>query len=268
MGWGVPNSEHRVLNWEEYIEAAKNRYGRGGTKSVRYLHGRVHKNDLIWTRDTNGIYYLARVQMEWEYVPNQDAIDADIVNLVRCQHIYKMAVDEVPGKIVASFRAPKTIQAIRSHTVATYSKLLWNNYSGEQRYSLDALADANIWAFLDDKSTEDAVAIFLQTRGWLLVPGSRHADTMKYEYVLVHRETHQRAVVQVKSGNTPLNTDEWSRIATEAEVMAILFQSSGNWVGAEHANVQRIDPDTMHEFLIHNRELLPKSIAQWLKPLR
>ena len=268
MGWGVPEPEGPTLTWDQYIEAAENHYGNGGVSNVRYMSENVQEDDLLWTRDTVGAYYLARVESHWEYLATEESLKADIVNFVRCQEIHRLEVDEVPGKVVACFRPPRTIQAMRDPTVAAYSRLLWNLRSDAGHYPLDDGDIADIYAFLDDKSTEDAVAIYLQTKGWLIIPGSRKADTMSYEYILIHKDTKKRAVVQVKTGNSQLDRDKWSDIASHlrgshGDVRAILFQSYGEYTGSEHSNVDCINPDELRNFIFRNRDLLPRSIAHW-----
>ena len=268
MGWGVSEREALALSWEEYAQAAEDHYGNGGISNVRYMKENVCEDDLLWTRDTNGVYYLARVESGWEYLATDESRDADIVNFVRCQAIHRLEVDEVPGKVVACFRPSRTIQAMRDRTVAAYSRLLWNLRTDSQHYPMDDQETADIYAFLDDKSTEDAVAIFLQTKGWLIVPGSRKADTMSYEYILIHRDSKERAVVQVKTGSTPLDRDEWSGIASQQRrspdnARAILFQPYSNYTGSEHRNVECIPPQDLWKFMVQNPDLLPKSIAHW-----
>ena len=272
MGWGLTQAE-TALNWDEYHEAAEAHYGHADLASVRYLHDNVQQDHLIWTRDTAGIYYLARVEAPWQYLANDHAVEADIVNVVSCQ-IRRLQVDEVPGKVVACFRPPRTIQAICDNTIAAYSRLLWNLYAGTQHYPAEEQPIGDIFALLDDKATEDAVAIILQLKGWLLVPGSRPANNMGYEYILIKRDTGQRAVVQVKTGYTPLNRDRWAMFAThlnegqDANNKVFLFQSYGNYTGAEHSSVECIDPNALREALMANRSLLPRSIGHWIDFVR
>lgn len=272
MGWSLPQAEPD-LNWEEYHEAAVAHYGHANLANVRYLYDNVHEDHLIWTRDTAGIYYLARVVGPWQYVANDQSIEADIVNLVPCQ-IHRLQVDEVPGKVVACFRPPRTIQAIRDNTISAYSRLLWNLYAGFSHYPPEEQPIQDIFALLDDKATEDAVAIYLQLNGWLLVPGSRQANNMGYEYILIHRDTGQRAVVQVKTGHTALNQDNWAMFAanlnegTDANTRVFLFQSYGNYTGAQHQSVQCIDPDELRDFLFDQGVLLPRSIRYWVDFVR
>ena len=262
MGWSVEETGKSRLSWDEYIVAAEKNPEYKNVQSVRYLHREVKENDLIWTRDTIGRYYLARVISPWEYLANEESLQVDIVNFCRCEKILRIPVDAVPGKIVASFRPGRTIQAIRNPpTMITYSQLLWNDISGTNQYAPQFPEDPDIYTFLDDIETENAVAIYLQKHGWLYLPASRQPDTMGYEYILINRDTFDRAVVQVKTGDTTqLNRDDFSGFGERV----FLFQSYGNYTGAEHGHVECIAPDVLCTFLFNKRDILPQSIKRWV----
>ena len=86
-------------------------------------------------------------------------------------------------------------------------------------------------------------------------------DTMGYEYILINRDTFDRAVVQVKTGDTTqLNRDDFSGFGERV----FLFQSYGNYTGAEHGHVECIAPDVLCTFLFKNRDILPQSIKRWV----
>ena len=261
MGWAVAGGAQ--LDWDDYSAAAEQMYEYKELQSVRYLHREVEVNDLIWTRDTMGRYYLGRVTSPWEYLATPDALQADIVNICRCELI-GVGADAVPGKVVASFRGGRTIQAIMSENVDIYSQLLWNRCSNTNQYAPQFPPNPDIYTFLDDIETENAVAIYLQMDGWLYLPASRQPDTMGYEYILINREEpFERAVVQVKTGNTTqLNQDDFADF-TET---VFLFQSYGNYVGAQYPHVECIDPEDLREFLFDfdNQDILPQSIRRWV----
>ena len=263
MGWSVDHTGKSNLSWEEYIGMAERKYGRKEMMVVRYTKNNVKENDLVFTRDENGVYYLGRVTSPWEYLGNNESIKADMVNFFRLENLYPLSPDEVPGKVVACFRPSRTIQAIRNSRVINYSKLLWNKYTKSQRYPLDKNLRLNIFDCLDDKLTEDIVTVYLQTKGWLFVPGSRKKYTMKIEYFLINKESGELAVVQVKSGNTHLNRDEWSNNASKLQAKAILFQANGNYQGNNHQNVECIDPQKIMDFIDREQSIFPKEITHW-----
>ena len=84
---------------------------------------------------------------------------------------------------------------------------------------------------------------------------------MGYEYILINRKTFEIAVVQVKTGDTPLDRGYQSKIKTEK---IFLFQSYGKYTGSDYDQVECIDPDVLRTFLFNNRRLLPQSIKRWV----
>ncbi len=258
MGWPIELSS---LEWAEYESQATEIYGKGKFNSVKYLKRNIKENDLLWTRDTKGNYYLAKTLSEWEYLPNQEALDADIINVVRCNLIEVPSVDDVPGKVIACFRPARTIQAIRDATTADYSKYLWNKISNTNFFSFPEKQFDNVFSFLDSEETEEIVFIYFQINGWVVVPNSRKVDTMNYEFYLINKKTKEKAIVQVKTGHTSLSPKEW---VTKKEKV-FLFQSNNKYnEEAPSTNIVCLSPIEIKEFMYSNRELLPSNINHWL----
>ena len=257
VGWQT-YSEKRISTWEEYESEAKLKHTK--ISKVRYLKNNVRKDDLIWTRNRSGEYYLAKVDSEWEYLTSIRACEADIVNVVRCKILKVPSVDDTPGKVVACFRASGTMQRIRDESAVIYSQYLWNILSQSNCYQFLPSQAGNVFSFLTSEQAEDIIFIYLQTKGWIVIPHSRKADTMAYEFVLIHGETKERAVVQVKTGHTPLNTNEWR----DATHKVFLFQTDGNYLGGEHRSVVCVQPAEILAFMQTHRALLPSSISHWL----
>jgi hypothetical protein len=257
VGWQT-YSDKAISTWDEYETEASQHHD--DLSRVRYLKNYVKKNDLIWTRCTSGHYYLAKVASEWEYFTNDRAKDADIVNVVRCEILKVPQIDAVPGKVVACFRPTRTIQEIADEQMHQYSQYLWNTLSGTSYYPLAKNVGGSVFPFLGSDTIEDVIFIYLQTKGWLVVPNSRKADTMSFEFYLIHRETRERAVVQIKTGNTALNTDEWR----DWSERVFLFQSNGLYFGESHPSVVCIQPAEIEAFMLTNRDLLPASTLYWI----
>lgn len=258
LGWQT-ETQNNDASWEEYEAEAIEKYGNNNLSRVRYLKNKLKKNDLVWTRDTEGHYYLGKVRSEWEYYSNAEARDADIVNIVRCKLIKVPSVDDVPGKVVASFRPSRTIQAIRDETTSDYSKYLWNKLSGVEFYPLSNENCKNVFSFLGSEETEDMVFIYLQEQGWIVIPNSRKADTMSYEFYLVNRKTGEKAIVQVKTGHTAL-TQDWKSWKEKV----FLFQANGNYSDNPCGDVVCIKPKDIELFMYGNKKLLPSNIVNWL----
>jgi len=252
VGWRL-NSIKNTKNWDEYFKEASQLYD--NLSICEYIMKWVKKDDLVWTRDPGGEYYLAKVISGWEYWISQEAIDRDIdiANIFRVE-FRKVSIDEVPGKIVASFRAPRTIQKIEDERAIEYSKYLWNILSEERVYQIDKSKFSDIFMMLDDEETEDLVFLYLQSKGWYVVPNSRKGDTMSFEYLAVNPKTGESALTQVKTGDVPLNRSHYKNY----QYKIFLFQSNEKYEGEEIPNVTCLTKKELSDFLDKSINWLPK----------
>ena len=260
VGWGIHDDcVIQTKNWDDYHREASQYYD--NLSICTYIEKYVSEGDLIWTRDPDGRYYLAQVKSGWEYWITEEAIekDIDIANVVRCT-IRPVELDYVPGKVVACFRAPRTIQEIankENKEAAAYSRFLWNKLSDEQLYEVDTSQFSDIFMMLDHEETEDLIFVYLQSQGWYVIPNSRKRDTMKFEFLVAHSKSGEKATTQVKTGNSPIDVDAHRRLSDKV----FLFQSNGYY---ENKNVTDdkivyFSREELKRFLENNIKFFPSS---------
>jgi hypothetical protein len=225
---------------------------------------RMEVDDLIWTRDWSGIYYLGQIKSDWFYDHSNEASNADIVNVRSCTWFKIGTVDTVPGKLVNCFIPARTVQRVNDETVSAFSMITYNEKSGTPRYDIPLLDDLDIFSLLSSKYCEDALALYLQyTYDYMVVPSSCRSDTMAYEFVLVDKKTGEKAVVQVKNGRNFLNADDYRNI----DEKVFLFTTQGEYGGQESEKVRFVDPEKIRKFLNDKTELLPDKMKLWIKLL-
>lgn len=253
VGWRVD----RELNTDDistYLDVAE---GLGySTQVVKYIHAYVKPNDLVWTRSEIGQYYLAKVTSRWRYetINQPEGQDIDIGNIFDVKVIC-VPQDDVPGKVVACFRPSRTIQEIADFKTLEYSKFLWNKLNNCEDYLVDSKNYSDPFMFFDDQETEDLLFIYLQTRGWLVIPNSRKADTMSFEFYLVHSLTGEKALTQVKTGNTEFNLDE--DVYAKSSEKIFLFQSNEFYKGSNYNHIECVSRESMLSFIRDYNHLLP-----------
>jgi len=252
VGWRL-NSIKKTTNWNEYFNEASTIHD--NLSICKYIKKWVGKDDLVWTRDAGGQYYLSRVLSGWEYWMTQEAIDLDIdiANIFRVE-FKKVQIDEVPGKVIACFRAPRTFQGIDDEKAFEYSKYLWNVSSGKKIYEVNKSKFSDIFMMLDDEETEDLVFLYLQSKGWYVVPNSRKGDTMSFEYLAVDPKSGEKALTQVKTGNDRLNKDDYIHYPYKI----FLFQSNEYYDGDGNINVACLTRKELFDFLNKSIAWLPK----------
>ena len=256
VGWRVGEFTE-THDWPLYEKAARQVHHR--IQQPRYIYDNVKPNDLVWTRDPNSQYYLTRVTSGWEYWTNQAGRkkDIDIANVFRCVFL-DVPLDAVPGTVVSSFGyRGHTIQRIRDRRAEVYSRYLWNDRTGQRAYSVDMQEFPDIFAMLDSEETEDLVFLYLQSRGWYVVPNSRKGNTLHFEFMLAHSETGEKALTQVKSGDATLRIPDYANHAHRVFV----FQSKGYYEG-QADRVDRICHGELVRFLQEKIPLFPESFRR------
>lgn len=262
VGWQV-NSTRAPASWDAYIKEAEQIHR--NVQGPKYIKRWVSEGDLVWTRDHDGNYYLARVKSGWEYWMGPEAIekDIDIANIFRVE-FHPVSLDAVPGKVVACFRPTRAIQEVGSKPAIEYTKHLWNKVSGRMDYEVDRAVASDIFEFMDDEETEDVIFLYMQSKGWFIVPNSRKKDTMSYEFYAVDPRTGERAVTQVKTGTVQINRDSYAQIKERV----ILFQSQENYVGSDNGNVTCLQRSEILDFMNASFSWLPSSLRRKLEVSR
>lgn len=259
VGWRV-DGLRATQNWEEYEEQAKLEHT--DLQVCRYIHKWVSPGDLVWTRDPTGQYYLARVDSGWEYWTTKESrdLDIDIANVFRCE-LRQVDIDDVPGKVVACFRPPRTFQEIADARAREYSKYLWNVLNKSDDYDVDAEAYRDVFMMLEAEEVEDVVFLYLQHCGWRVVPHSRKGDSMAFEYLCVDPASGNVAGTQVKTGAATLEPSGFVRDDLDK---VFLFQSDGHCVGTVPDSVEIITRDEIEGFLREARSWLPGALRKKL----
>jgi hypothetical protein len=135
VGWRT-ESQCNTKDWDEYYNEASKLHE--NLQVCKYMKKWVSAGDLVWTRDPAGQYYIAQVTSGWEYWASEEAKidDIDLANIFRC-NLQKVAIDAVPGKVIACFRPTRTLQEIADSKSIEYSKHLWNELSRSSYYIID-----------------------------------------------------------------------------------------------------------------------------------
>ncbi len=261
VGWRTGNAKSTKA-WDEYVRQAREHHP--DLSQCKYIYDKVRLGDLVWTRDLDANYYLARVTSGWEYYETDFSSenDIDIANVFRCESMLKLALEDVPGSVINAFRARRSMQKIAAYGVEDYSKYLWNKFSHQNTYTIDSVWD--IFALLDPEQMEDLVSFYLQSQGWYVAPSSRKVDTMRFEFMLVKSGSSKRAFVQVKTGNTSLRPMDYS----DVEGHVFLSQANETYEGKSPINVTCISRSELQDFLEKSRAWLPRIFATKLDQVR
>jgi hypothetical protein len=262
LGVGWPVGDKTSIEWDAYFQQGTAAYAKdkGWWPALNAIRNRMVQGDLCWTRDTTGLYYLGRITGPWRYVGNEENRRADVVNLRPCEWVGVGPVDAVPGKVVSSFRPSRTVQVVDDETVRVFSAYFYNAHSKSGfLYDLPA-ASPDIFSLLSSEDCEDLVALYMQMKGYMLLPSTCKRSTSAYEFVMRHRVTGEHAAAQVKNGFDDLHLGDYSSFPGTV----FLFTSKGRYVGMAPPNVSCVTAEQILQFIHEHDAILPDRTRAWL----
>lgn len=221
-------------------------------------------NDLFWTRDMNGFYWICRVKDTAKVYLNK-ALDIGAVLPVEA---YKFGL-EVPGQLKASFNRPKggITEKLKDINIIEYSKFVFNKLSNEEYYDVNLNLANNVIANLPDFELEVLVISYLQiVKGYYLLSNSiaNKSTTVKIECQLISRDVNdvKKAVVQVKGPKAQvLDALDFKDYEDEGYYIYLYAPYIDNLEKMKNAIC--ISDDELYAFYTEYKTILPESITQF-----
>lgn len=272
VGWGrwtlkVPDGSPL----EEVLAAIRKIDGwKPGGDTVRRLAEVAQCGDLVWNRDSSGAYWLCRITGPWRFDGSPEASRWDLNNVRDCEWLGRSFRDwEVPGAVVRSFTGRTSSFSRVAPTDRggwRVSELIWRetqepNLAPPRFDAMEIVTD-----LLDPTDAEDIALLYLQAKGWLLLPSSRMNDTPLYEAALKHVDDGRLAVVAVKSGGqNPVPVSAVVAAVADRDAEVFVFSTHEKFDGdPEELGATKISRDEIVEFMSERPELLPPRIARWI----
>lgn len=244
---------------------------------VEYVHGQNRRlnpalkifkearvNDLFWTRDLNGVYWICRVKNHAKAYLNKE-LDIGAILPVEA---YEFGL-EVPGQIKASFNRARggIVQRLQYPAIIEYSKVVFNKLSGKNYYDINLSIANNVIENLPDFELEELVISYLQiVKGYYLLSNSiaNKSTTVKIECQLISRDVNdvKKAVVQVKGPKAPaLNALSFKDYENKGYYIYLYAPKVDNL--EEMKNVIQFTTEELQAFYKEYKAILPESITQF-----
>lgn len=263
IGWSYvyQKVENEILTYQDYYHTVREYVKR--TPPVLNIFKETSIDDLFWTRDLDGVYWICRAKGVAEAY--HDA-DLDIGALVPVE-AYPVGT-QVPGQIKAAFNRARggTSQRIGDKLIIEYSKSVFNTASGRMHYTVDRLK-GNILDNLPDFDLEELVISYLQiTKDYYVLSNSiaNKSTTIKIECELMSRnpEKQGKAVVQVKGRKaTPLDARQFAEFSQAGYKVYLYAPTVVNL--DDLTNGEHISDEELLNFYRQYKKTLPQSITCW-----
>ena len=262
IGWSyVYTQESHIENFQDYYDAVKRACKR--IPAVHNIFRSARKDDLFWTRDLDGAYWICRVSGP-AIVKYDPALDIGAVVPVKA---FKYGM-EVPGQIKASFNRPRggTSERLYSPAIIAFSQREYNRLSGEEIYTVPEVEE-NLLENLPDFELEELVISYIQLKeGYYVLSNSiaKKSTTIKIECEFIHRGKEQRkkAVVQVKGGtDKKLDALDYREYDRDGYVVYLYAPMVVNEDKLQNCIV--ITQQELLDFYDEYKMILPEDITRW-----
>lgn len=261
IGWSRLSEGIISDDFREYYNRIKQENGKANPAINIFRNAKV--DDLLWTRDLNGNYWICKVKSPVKVVCDKRM---DIGALIPVE-AYNFGM-QVPGQIKASFTRINggTAGYIRDGIIVEYSKLVFNQLSQSNYYQVIPYV-GGLLDNLPDFDLEELVISYLQVKeNYYVLSNSiaKNSTTIKIECEMMSRdvENPRKAVVQVKGKKArELNALDFKQYVEEGYIVYLHAPKISNL--DQLKNVVRIYDSTLLDFYEKNKPILPASITQW-----
>lgn len=260
VGWGEIKTR---VNTDEAIRQEAGVYS-DATSAIKALNAmrRMSLNDLIWTRLDNE-YFLCRVTGLWEdSKPGDEHYKLDVPNYVNVEWLEIGMEQNVPGKVVSSFRPAASAQSVSG--VEDISMYMWNKYANSNVYQVRKNA-ISIWSVLSAEAIEEIVLLYLQVKKGYYI----YSSTVKYAFPIYECQLVDKrgikAYPQVKSGFVSLKADDYMEaIRQDSTAEVYLFSTSESYIKNTCNRIYFLYKRELEKFMKEYRDILPILTYNWI----
>ncbi len=274
IGWSCvyKENESSIESFDDYYKAVQylNKIQRQENGYAYRMNPAINRfseteeNDLFWTRDIDGNYWICRAKGKAE--PYCDS-SLDIGARVPVE-AYMFGV-EVSGQIKASFNRARggITESFYDDLIISYSQHIFNKLSDRMVYSVEKSGRDDILDNLPCFDLEELVISYIQIKeNYYLLSNSiaKNSTTIKIECEFRSRDKNnpKRAVVQVKGGHSKeINAEDYK--AYDNEGYNIYFFAPNVINLNKLNNGIRITREELLDFYREYRAVLPDSITKW-----
>lgn len=261
IGWSRLSEGITSDDFREYYNRIKQENGKANPAINIFRNAKV--DDLLWTRDLNGNYWICKVKSPVKVVCDKRM---DIGSLIPVE-AYNFGM-QVPGQIKASFTRINggTAGYFHDEIIIEYSKLVFNQLSQSNYYQVIPYV-GGLLDNLPDFDLEELVISYLQVKeNYYVLSNSiaKKSTTIKIECEMISRdvENPRKAVVQVKGKKArELDALDFKQYVEEGYIVYLHAPKISNL--DQLKNVVRIYDSTLLDFYEKNKPILPASITQW-----
>jgi hypothetical protein len=264
LGWALDPPAPTTL--DEALRRTRARPDWKGAEHTIRRFANAPQGSLVWTRGADGRFHLGEISGPWRYDASAEAARVDVHHVRPTVWAPSMLAESVPGAVIRAFsRQGSSFSQIHNDAARLYSGHLFDTSMGRAAAKLRISRATVLHSYLDPIDVEDLVYVFLQVEeGYIVLPASRRTDTKAYEYELIQRDSGQRAVIQVKTGDSRVALAEVAS-AAGPDGAAFAYATGGGYDGPADCKVRRLRDEELLAFARTYPALLPGRVRHWFE---
>jgi hypothetical protein len=260
LGWRTEWLKRVPRDYEDYYAAASSVWTSRQLAAVREFHD-ANPGSLVWFRDLQARYYLARLTGPWRPFDGDLAARLDLAMVRDVEHGKVESEASVPGAVVRGYAVPRqrAFSRVGHYGAKAYSAILASELLGGSPPEIEITPGTILRDLLGPLDVEDLVAAYLQTsRNYIALPARYAKSTAVFEYLLKHRGDGHIAAVQIKTGG--------QRIAIES----LAKDAANKWFAYTDVDqelpsfVERIEAPDLIAFMENEPTSLPPVTERWM----
>ena len=261
IGWSWLSEDIKLDDFQEYYNRIKKKNGKAHPAINVFRDAKI--DDLFWTRDLSGNYWICKVKSSAIVVCDTHLDIGSVISV----DAFNVGM-QVPGQIKSSFNRPLggTIEKIRDKSIIEYSKLIFNKFSKKNYFEVTTYS-GGLLDNLPEFDLEELVISYLQIKeNYYVLSNSiaKKSTTIKIECEMISRDINnpRKAVVQVKGKKANvLDALEFKQYVDDGCLVYLYGPKIINLDQIE--NVIKIEDSDLLAFYEENKTILPASITQW-----
>ena len=261
IGWSWLSKDIKLDDFQEFYNRIKKKNGKAHPAINVFRDAKI--DDLFWTRDLSGNYWICKVKSS-AIVVCDTHLDIGSVIPVDAFNVGM----QVPGQIKSSFNRPLggTIEKIRDKSIIEYSKLIFNKFSKKNYFEVTTYS-GGLLDNLPEFDLEELVISYLQIKeNYYVLSNSiaKKSTTIKIECEMISRDINnpRNAVVQVKGKKAnELDALEFKQYVDDGYLVYLYAPKIINL--NQIKNVIQVEDSDLLAFYEENKLILPASITQW-----
>ena len=261
IGWSWLSEDIKLDDFQEFYNRIKKKNGKAHPAINVFRDAKI--DDLFWTRDLSGNYWICKVKSS-AIVVCDTHLDIGSVIPVDAFNVGM----QVPGQIKSSFNRPLggTIEKIRDKSIIEYSKLIFNKFSKKNYFEVTTYSGA-LLDNLPEFDLEELVISYLQIKeNYYVLSNSiaKKSTTIKIECEMISRDINnpRNAVVQVKGKKAnELDALDFKQYVDDGYLVYLYAPKIINLDQIE--NVIQVEDSDLLAFYEENKLIIPRSITQW-----